>query len=129
MEGNLTGYDEGSYFEPFGTETGLDSLVSLRLTDKLMFSREAWFEIHYEAFFQGGDTHEKLQKIKKAVGPLLDNLFPGNSNTDKRRLFDLTATIEETDNYGLWHRLDRLLFSIKPSWGRHDCGKTGCYMG
>ncbi|MBU8849621.1 MAG: hypothetical protein KOO64_08760 [Desulfobacterales bacterium] len=120
FEGGATGYDGGSYFEPAGTGTGLDGLANVRLTDKLVLSERIYFEAHYEAFLKWGDTYEKKVELQKYFNP---------SGMDKRRLLDLTKTVKETEDYVLWNRLDRLFFSIKPSWGDIIVGRQAVTWG
>jgi len=117
LEGNATGYDAGSYFDPVGTHTGTDGLVLVRLTDTLIVSEHIYFEAHYEAFARSGDTYKKQAAIQKYVPSPARDLISDSLNIDRRRLFNLTRTLEETDDHILWHRFDRLFFSIKPSWG------------
>ncbi len=120
FKGDITGYDTGSYFEPLGTNTGLDGLANARLTDKLIVSENVYVQAHYEAFLKFGDTCEKLYA---------GGLAPDTSNMDKRRVFDLTQTVKETADYVLWHRLDRLLFSIKASRGDIIVGRQAVTWG
>ncbi|MCK4767884.1 MAG: hypothetical protein KAS28_05790 [Desulfobacula sp.] len=120
LEGSVTGYDDGSYFEPVGTHTGLDGLANVRLFDKFILSEKIYFEAHYEAFLKSGDTYKKQLYLQKYFDP---------SDIDKRRLLDLTKTIKETEDYVLWNRLDRLFFSIKPSWGDIIVGRQAVTWG
>ncbi|MBC2702993.1 LYR motif-containing protein [Desulfobacula sp.] len=120
LEGSVTGYDDGSYFEPVGTHTGLDGLANVRLFDKFILSEKIYLEAHYEAFLKSGDTYKKQLYLQKYYNP---------SDIDKRRLLDLTKTIEKTEDYVLWNRLDRLFFSIKPSWGDIIIGRQAVTWG
>ncbi len=129
LEGGVTGYDGGSYFEPVGTDTGLDGLANVRLTDKLILSEKIYFEAHYEAFLKSGDTYGKQQDLQKYFPLLAAGLTSGPSDIDKRRLLDLTKTVKETEDYVLWNRLDRLFFSIKPSWGDIIVGRQAVTWG
>ena len=129
LEKSIKGYDTGSYFEPVGTRTGLDGLANIRLTDKLIFSEKIYFEAHYEAFLKSGDNNKKLYDLKTYFPQLLGGLTSEHLNIDKRRLLDLTKNIKETDDYLLWHRFDRLFFSIKPSWGDIIAGRQAITWG
>jgi len=129
FQGSLTGYDDSSYFDSAGTNTGFDGLSSVRLMDTLAVSGQLYFEIHYEAFSQWGDTHEKWQNLKKSTAWIPYNFVSDPSNIDKRRVLDLTKTIKETDESVLWHRLDRLFFSIKSSWGDVIAGRQAVTWG
>ncbi|SDU10106.1 hypothetical protein [Desulfobacula phenolica] len=120
FKGNITGYDNGSYFQPLGTSTGFDGLANTRLTDKLILSEIVYVQTHYEAFLKFGNTYEKQYAGGRS---------PDTSNIDKRRIFDLTQTVKETADYILWHRLDRLLLSIKPSWGDIIVGRQAVTWG
>ena len=129
LEQDLSGYDTRSYFKLVGTRTGLDSLANVRLTDKLILSEKIYFEIHYEAFFKSGATYKKQYEIQKKFPQIAAGLKSQPLNIDKRRLFDLTKTIKDTDEYVLWNRLDRLFFSIKPSWGDILIGRQAITWG
>ena len=129
LEQSAKGYDTGSYFEPVGTQTGLDGLANIRLIDKLILSEKIYFEAHYEAFHKSGDNNRKLYDLKTYFPQLLGGLTSDYLNIDKRRLFDLTKTIKETDDYLLWHRFDRLFFSIKPAWGDIIAGRQAITWG
>ncbi|MCP4020648.1 MAG: hypothetical protein GY729_02295 [Desulfobacteraceae bacterium] len=129
FEGGITGIDSGSYFEPVGTETCIDGLANVRLTDKLSFSDNIYIQTHYEAFFKFGETYEKQADLQKINPSLPGSQVSNTSNIDKRRLFDLTKTIKESDNAILWHRLDRLLVSVKPSWGDIMIGRQAITWG
>lgn len=129
VEGSVTGYDQNSYFEPVGTAPGLDTLTRIRLTDRISFSSKAYADIHYEVSTAWGETFEKIQTLKKASKVLSKALVTDGSDTDKRRLFDLTTTIDETDESAVTHRLDRLLFSFKPAWGDITVGRQAVTWG
>ena len=129
LEQSVRGYDTGSYFEPVGTRTGLDSLANIRLMDKLTLSEKFYFEAHYEAFLKSGDYNKKLYNIQTYFPQLLSGLASEHLNIDKRRLLNLTKTIKETDDYLSWHRFDRLFFSIKPSWGDIIAGRQAITWG
>lgn len=129
LEGGVSGYDDGSYYEPVGTETGLDGVVNLRLTDRLDFSDRVYAEAHYEAILRVGDTYEKHEELKKIFPSLPGVSLSDPSNMDQQRLFDLTKTIKQTDDAILWNRLDRLFISTKPSWGDVTIGRQAVTWG
>jgi len=129
VEGGIPGYDDESYFEPVGTDTGMDGLGNARLKEKLILSDTIYFEAHYEAFLKWGDTYEREAELKENYPSPSEGLFSDPSNLDQRRLFNLTESLEETDRYVLWHRLDRLFFSIKPSWGDIIAGRQAVTWG
>jgi len=129
LEGGITGYDAQSYFEPVGTQTGLDGAASIRLTDKLAFSDIFYIEAHYEAAVRFGDTYKKRTALQETFPWLPDGLMSRVSDMDNRRLFDLTKTVKETGDTLLWHRLDRLFFSAKPAWGDIMVGRQAVTWG
>ncbi len=129
LEGGITGYDSQSYFEPVGTGTGQDGAVSTRLTDKLAFSDNFYVKAHYEAVVRFGDTYKKETALQSNFPSLSDGLMSRVTDIDNRRLFDLTKTISQTDDYLLWHRLDRLFFSVRTSWGDIMAGRQAVTWG
>ncbi len=129
LEGRVAGYDAGSYFEPVGTHTSLDGLANVRLKDKLILSEKIYFEAHYEIFRKSGDNNKKQYNIQKYFPLPAAGLTSESLNIDKRRLLDLTKTLKQTEDYVLWHRFDRLFFSIKPSWGDIIVGRQAITWG
>jgi len=129
LESRITGYDDGSYYELVGTDTSIDGSTNVRLTDKLIVSEIIYFEVHYEAFLKSGGTYKKKYDFQKYFSSLPGGLVSEFSNIDKRRLLDLTKTVKETDDYILLNRLDRLFFSIKPSWGDITVGRQAVTWG
>ncbi|MBC8439507.1 MAG: hypothetical protein H8D87_07475 [Deltaproteobacteria bacterium] len=129
LEGRAAGYDAGSYFEPVGTHTGLDGLANVRLKDKLILSEKIYFEAHYEIFHKSGETYKNQYNIQKYFPLPAAGVTSEPLNIDKRRLLDLTKTLKQTDDYVLWHRFDRLFFSIKPSWGDIMVGRQAITWG
>lgn len=129
LEGRVTGYGETSYFQPVGTGMGLDGASSARLTDKITISDNLYVEAHYEAALKFGDTHKKQANLGKKFPALFRALSSDAWDIDKRRVFDLTKTSKETDDYILWNRLDRLFVSLKLSWGDIMAGRQAVTWG
>jgi len=48
---------------------------------------------------------------------------------DDRRLMDLTKTINETNDYIIYHRLDRLVLTLLPHWGTVRIGRQALTWG
>ena len=129
VEGSVSGIDDRSYFKPVGTDTALDGFTSVRLTDKLTFSDAFSFEGHYEAVLKFGDTYNRQVALQNRFPWLPEGLLFPASDMDKRRLFDLTKIVDQTDDYLLWNRVDRLFFSLKPSWGDITIGRQAVTWG
>ena len=113
--------DDESYFQPVDTGPYYDGCSEFRLKNKISFGNLAHFETHYEAFLLGGDTRRK----EKSLEELYPGLFKdgGGPPNDDLRFMDLTATIDEDDDYILYHRLDRLSLTVQPQWGTVRIGR------
>jgi hypothetical protein len=88
-----------------GIDPCYDGHTEVRLKSKFFFGEWGNFETHYEAILSGGDSRRK----GKALERLYPNLFSTgviarDSISDKRRLLDLTKSIDEDDNYIIYHR-------------------------
>lgn len=130
IRGSVLWPDEESYFQPVGADQYYDGHTEMRLKSKLFFGKWGNFETHYEAILSGGDSRRK----GKALELLYPNLFSSgviarDSISDKRRLMDLTKSIDEDDNYIIYHRLDRLCLTLLPKWGVVRIGRQAVTWG
>ena len=98
-----------------------DGTASFRLKNKVFFGQWGNFETHYEAVLWGGDTR-RTQKSLAELYPGLFKVFAGPPD-DTLRLMDLTSTIDRTDDYILYHRLDRFCLTVQPEWGTVRIGR------
>ena len=122
--------DDESYFRPVGTDPRYDGSTEMRLKNKLFFGNWGIFETHYEVVFSGGDSRRKEKELKRLYPGLFSaGLVAGSSLNDKRRLMDLTKTIDENDNHILYHRLDRLSLTLMPEWGIVRVGRQAVTWG
>lgn len=130
VRGSVLWPDNESYFQPVGTDPYYDGHTEVRLKSKLFFGEWGDFETHYEAILSGGDSRRK----GKALERLYPNLFSTgviarDPISDKRRLLDLTKTVDEDDNYIIYHRLDRLCLTLLPKWGVVRMGRQAVTWG
>ncbi len=127
--GAVVHYDDDSIYQLVGAGTGYDGQADLRLKDKFYFSDQAYGEVHYEMVLNGGDTYEKNRRLKQLSSAVWGIAGEEIRLSDRRRLFNLTGTIKEGDDYYLIHRLDRLLVSIQPQWGDIIIGRQAVTWG
>ena len=130
VRGSVLWPDDESYFQPVGTDPYYDAHTEVRLKSKFFFGKWGDFETHYEAVLSGGDTRRKEKTLER----LYPNLFStgvvaGGPPSDKRRLLDLTKTIDQDDNSILYHRLDRLCLTLLPKWGVIRIGRQAVTWG
>jgi hypothetical protein len=129
ISGSATSYNDDSLYKQVGTDTGYDGQADIRIKDNLFFSDRVYGELNYQMFLNGGDTYEKNYQLRQqetgAAGTAIEDTRPN----DRRRLLNLTATIEEDDDYYIAHRLDRLLISLKPDWGDVTIGRQAVTWG
>jgi hypothetical protein len=101
-----------------------------RLKNSLFFGKWGYLETHYEAVLSGGDTRRKSKQLERLFPHLLeDDLLQARPIEDDRRFMDLTKTIDEDDDYILYHRLDRLALTLLPSWGVVRIGRQAVTWG
>jgi hypothetical protein len=119
-----------SLFDVVGRGTYLDGSVEGRLKSELYFGNFATFETHYEMVLSGGDTRRKSSALARLFPGLAAQGFIGpRIPEDDRRLFDLTSVISENDDLILYHRIDRLVLTLKPSWGVVRVGRQAVTWG
>jgi hypothetical protein len=124
--GLVSRVDNDSIYELVDTGTYYDWNTQGRLKNRLFLGNWGYCETHYEAICSGGDTRKNGRELGKMLpfpdflkGPLL---FRRPLNDD-RRLMDLTQTIDSSDDYILYHRLDRLSLTLLPEWGLARLGR------
>ncbi len=117
-----------SVFEPVGTGTYCDGDFESRINNKVFLKDWGYFETQYEIVFSGGDTRRKQFELAELYPDLFRaadkfSLLFGEPINDDRRLMDLTHVIDETDDYVLYHRLDRLNLTLRPARGSIRLGR------
>lgn len=117
-------------YELVGRGTYLDGSLEGRLKSELFFGDFATFETHYEMVLAGGDTRRKINALARIFPGLAAQGFIGSRiPEDDRRLVDLTSVISENDDLILYHRIDRLALTLKPSWGVVRVGRQAVTWG
>ncbi|MCP4631155.1 MAG: hypothetical protein GY850_47740 [bacterium] len=109
-------------FEPVGAGTYYDGNIESRINNKLFLEGMGYFETQYEIVFSGGDTRSKQFELAKLFPDLFKfgtkfDLIYDQPIDDDRRLMNLTHVIDESDDYVLYHRLDRLSLTLKSDRG------------
>ena len=130
VRGYVSWYDDKSVFQLVGTDPYYDGYVEGRLKSKFYFGKWGYFNIHYEAVLSGGDTRSKTKDLERLFpGLYKESWIVGGPVEDDRRLMDLTSTIDEDDEYILYHRLDRLSLTLLPKWGVVCIGRQAVTWG
>jgi hypothetical protein len=130
IQGSLSWPDEESLFQPVGPRPYTDGSSELRLKNKLLFGSWGKLETHYEAVYTGGDTRRQSRKLERQFPALAESgVLPAAPLEDDRRFFDLTKTIDESDDHILYHRLDRLALTLLPPWGSVTIGRQALTWG
>ncbi|MGA7827163.1 MAG: hypothetical protein WCA04_05860, partial [Geobacteraceae bacterium] len=117
-------------YDLVGRGAYLDGSLDGRLKSELYFGDFATFETHYEMVLSGGDTRKKNSELTRlfpslAAQGFIENRIP----EDDRRLMDLTSVISENDDLVLYHRIDRLVLTLKPDWGVVRVGRQAVTWG
>ena len=130
IRGSVSWPDDDSFYQPVGTETYYDGSAEFRLKNEISFGKWGYFETHYEAVLSGGDTRHKEKELEQLFRELFnDGLLVRRPIEDDRRFMDLTRTINEDDDYILYHRLDRLALTYLPEWGTVCTGRQAVTWG
>lgn len=130
VRGSVSWPDEESFFHLVGTGPYYDGNAEGRMNNKIFFADWGYFETHYEVILLGGDTWRKGKRLGKRFPDLFgDGLLVIRPVEDDRRFLDLTKTIHEDDNDILYHRLDRLSFTLLPKWGVVRIGRQAITWG
>ncbi len=130
VRGSVLFPDNESCYKEVGTGSYYDGRSEVRLKSKLSYGETVDFVTHYEAVFSGGDTRRKEKALEHLYPDVFGSgLYTNSSMSDKRRLMDLTKTIDEDDNYIFYHRLDRLYLSVMPEWGSIRIGRQAITWG
>ena len=114
-----------SYLRPVGVGDYQDGQGQVRLKGEARVGSQGLFQVHYELNAQGGDTWRRGRRL----GNIAFGDPAGRVLDDDRRLFNLTGIIEDQPGYLIYHRLDRLLFSWRPSWGSLTLGRQALTWG
>ncbi|MBW2675573.1 MAG: hypothetical protein JRD89_19540 [Deltaproteobacteria bacterium] len=111
--GTVSWPDDESLYGLVGTGTYYDGSAEGRLKNRSYFGSSVYLDTHYEIILTGGDTRKKQKKLEKIFsGTVIENYLSGAVD-DKRRLMDLTKTLENHDDHTLYHRLDRLALTVR----------------
>ena len=130
VRGSVSWIEEESIFEAVDTGEYLDGNLEGRLKNQLFWGRHVYLDTHYEIVLSGGDTRYNQKELQQRFPGLFgEGLLFSQPVGDDRRLMDLTATIEETDEYILYHRLDRLALTLMPPWGTVRIGRQAVTWG
>lgn len=131
LKGTWSQSPAGSLYDVLGGGSLLDGEGSFRLKSDLVPGEGIRLETHYEIVLLGGDRWRKIADLKKTY-PFLSGLETwgiGGTVEDDRRLFDFTSTLEDRDDYGLYHRLDRFVLTLSRPWGTFRAGRQAVTWG
>lgn len=107
-----------------------DDRASLRINNETFFSPRLYSMVHLETGVDKGDSIEARTRLESSDVPDSDESFLlDDIEFDDRRLFDLTATVSEGDDYRWLVRLDRLNLTYEPDWGQLRIGRQAVTWG
>jgi len=130
FRGSISWVPEDTIFEPVGTGTFYDGNAEGRLNNRLHFEQWGYFDTQYKIVLQGGDTWQSAKELEQISPGLVDTavLFI-RPMSDETSLMDLSGIIKETDDYVLYHRIDRLALTLLPEWGVVRIGRQAVTWG
>ena len=130
IRGSASRPADDSPYRVIDDNTYLDGFIESRLKCELYFGQFAKFETHYETVLSGGDTRKSGKKLASMVPGLSEEVFlRSRIPEDDRRLFDLTSVLSDKDDRILYHRIDRLVLTMKPDWGVVRIGRQAATWG
>ena len=106
LRGDAGWPDDRSVYAPSGTDPLVDGSVDLRLKSRVFWGEDVDLDVHYEFIATGGDTRQTAVALAGGVPPSV--LTSISTVNDRRRLMDLTATVDQGSGHVAYHRLDRL---------------------
>jgi len=114
-------------------EITTDGNTEGRLKKKLFFGKWGYFKTRNEVVLSGGDSMRKGKGLKRLSPDLFrDDLLFRHPFEHSRRFVDLIQTIDEKDDYILYHRSDWPSLTLLPkrgvacigcqavTWGKRD---------
>lgn len=105
---------------------GLDGRLNL----SLYWGARASLNFAYEVVLSGGETRKTLNDITFENDELYETLLSRRgAPNDDNQLFSLTGIISETNEYILYHRLDRLFFAYDSNVGSLSVGRQALTWG
>ena len=108
----------------------MDGQAEWRLKNRLDIGSRWPIDTHYELVGYGGDTREASQALLAGLPATpTSTIFVNRPINDDRRLLDLTHVLSETDDYLIYHRLDRLNLTWTPDWGTVRLGRQALTWG
>lgn len=130
LRGSISWPAQDSLLGISGQEVLYDGNAEGRLKTAFFFDDWGRFDCHYEIVFSGGDTRRERNRLGlPAVGPQRELFTAERVPTDAQRLFDLTHVISADDSDLLYHRLDRLVLTLRQRWGSLRLGRQAITWG
>ncbi len=120
-----------SYYNDKAVKTGAfyDGFSGFRLKNKLFIGSIAYLETDYQAALSGGDARKTESRLARQHPEIFKDLLSTKTPGDDARFFNLTNIIKETDEYILYHRLDRLSLTLLHDWGNIRLGRQALTWG
>jgi hypothetical protein len=123
LRGRYSAVEESSLLALLQDDRLLDGEAELRLKNGLTLGRALSLETHYELVEMLGDTLEARNRAGDTAW------LPRDVLEDDTRLFDLTKVVSDGDRHRLYHRIDRLALTYRPSWGTVVAGRQALTWG
>lgn len=107
-----------------------DGQAEGRLNNQIFFGPHWRLETHYELVAQAGDTVKANNQLRGILGAgSVDRLIGRSGIDDRRRLMDLTDTIDDGSGHLIYQRLDRLNLTWEANWGTMRLGRQALTWG
>lgn len=128
--GDLQWPEPGTLLDSISKSPLTNGTLDFRLTNQTRLPWRTEFEIHYEAIYRGGDLVRKAHEIEsESTGSSRTITLLDPDDIDRRRLLDLTATLDEGSSHVFYHRLDRFNLTLFRDWGFLRAGRQAITWG
>jgi len=130
LRGSASWADSESFWSAADSTPLIDGNVEGRLNNTLFFGDQFRFDTQYETVWSGGDTRRATAALTENYSNLVfEDVRIGGIPNDRSQVMDLTSIIYEDERSVWYHRIDRLVLGVSPSWGLFRIGRQAVTWG
>ncbi|MCD4742036.1 MAG: hypothetical protein K8R67_06095, partial [Desulfobacteraceae bacterium] len=123
-------YKKDSIHAEFKDDAWFGSDINLRIKSRTFFNDNFSFDCHYLFSSSLGDLMEASEFFQdRYPDTFIAQVFQVQFDNDDTKLLDLSTKIKEDNDYFLYHRIDRLNFSLDGDFGRVTMGRQAVTWG
>ena len=123
-------YHNDSIHSKFKDNAWFSSDINLRIKSRTFFNDNFSFDCHYLFSTSIGDLMEASEFFQDRYSDTFSaQIFQKKFDNDDAKLLDLSTKIKEDNDYSIYHRIDRLNFSLDGDFGRVTMGRQAVTWG